>query len=118
MAEKPGFAAELSDVRKRLERSETRQNLKTGAGGSYDIDYLAGALQASIVSGWWEICRNVCAAVRSEGLRRNRLRRVDRKCALSSNRRACCAAGEREGAQMAACGRSSAPCSAEAGMET
>jgi [glutamine synthetase] adenylyltransferase / [glutamine synthetase]-adenylyl-L-tyrosine phosphorylase len=46
MAEKPEFAADLSDVRKRLERSEPGQNLKTGAGGSYDIDYLAGALQA------------------------------------------------------------------------
>jgi [glutamine synthetase] adenylyltransferase / [glutamine synthetase]-adenylyl-L-tyrosine phosphorylase len=46
MAEKPEFAADLADVRKRLERSEPGLNLKTGAGGSYDIDYLAGALQA------------------------------------------------------------------------
>jgi len=46
IAGKPQFTAELSDVRRRLERSETGQNLKTGAGGSYDIDYLAGALQA------------------------------------------------------------------------
>lgn len=46
MADKPEFVAELSDVRRRLERSEAGQNLKTGPGGSYDIDYLAGALQA------------------------------------------------------------------------
>ncbi len=46
MAERTEFEAELSDVRTRLERSESPQNLKTGAGGSYDIDYLAGMLQA------------------------------------------------------------------------
>jgi len=40
------FETELSDVRTRLERSESPQNLKTGAGGSYDIDYLTGMLQA------------------------------------------------------------------------
>jgi glutamate-ammonia-ligase adenylyltransferase len=40
------FETELSEVRTRLERSESPQNLKTGAGGSYDIDYLAGMLQA------------------------------------------------------------------------
>ncbi len=40
------FGTELSDVRTRLERSESPQNLKTGAGGSYDIDYIAGMLQA------------------------------------------------------------------------
>jgi len=42
----PGFDAELSDVRTRLERSEGAQNLKTGPGGIYDLDYLAGSLQA------------------------------------------------------------------------
>ena len=46
MARKPGFDAELADVRTRLERSEGAQNLKTGPGGSYDLDYLAGSLQA------------------------------------------------------------------------
>ncbi len=40
------FAAELSEIRTRLERSESTQNLKTGPGGIYDLDYLAGALQA------------------------------------------------------------------------
>jgi glutamine synthetase adenylyltransferase len=29
-----------------LERSESAQNLKTAPGGTYDIDYLAGSLQA------------------------------------------------------------------------
>jgi len=46
MARRPAFEAELGDVRARLERSEGAQNLKTGPGGSYDIDYLAGSLQA------------------------------------------------------------------------
>ena len=47
MAEKPDFGAELADVRGRLERNETGPNLKTGPGGSYDIDYLAGVLQVT-----------------------------------------------------------------------
>ncbi len=42
---RPGFATELRQVRARLERSEVAANFKTGAGGVYDIDYLAGALQ-------------------------------------------------------------------------
>ena len=46
MADRASFAAELRDMRSRLERSESAQNLKTGPGGSYDIDYLAGAMQA------------------------------------------------------------------------
>ena len=46
MARRPAFDAELADVRARLERSEGAQNLKTGPGGSYDLDYLAGSLQA------------------------------------------------------------------------
>jgi len=46
MATREGFELELSDLRDRLERSESPQNLKTGPGGSYDIDYLAGLLQA------------------------------------------------------------------------
>jgi glutamate-ammonia-ligase adenylyltransferase len=46
MAERPRFAAELAEVRGRLERSEEAQNLKTGPGGTYDIDYLVGSLQA------------------------------------------------------------------------
>ena len=46
MASRIEFETELSEVRARLERSESPQNLKTGAGGSYDIDYIAGLLQA------------------------------------------------------------------------
>ena len=45
LATRPGFDAELRDVRTRLERSEATSNFKTGPGGTYDIDYLAGALQ-------------------------------------------------------------------------
>ena len=46
IATRPDFDAELSAVRARLERSEAVPNLKTGIGGIYDVDYLAGALQA------------------------------------------------------------------------
>jgi glutamate-ammonia-ligase adenylyltransferase len=46
LATRAEFDGELSEVRTRLERSESPQNLKTGAGGSYDIDYLTGMLQA------------------------------------------------------------------------
>jgi glutamate-ammonia-ligase adenylyltransferase len=46
IATRPGFDSELQDVRIKLERSETAANFKTGAGGIYDFDYLAGSLQA------------------------------------------------------------------------
>jgi len=46
MTVQPEFEAELAEVRNRLERSESAQNLKTGSGGAYDLDYLAGWLQA------------------------------------------------------------------------
>lgn len=46
IAARPGFIADLTEVRTRLERSETGPNLKTGAGGIYDLDYVVGALQA------------------------------------------------------------------------
>jgi glutamate-ammonia-ligase adenylyltransferase len=46
VAARPDFDTELRDVRARLERSETTSSFKTGPGGIYDIDYLAGALQA------------------------------------------------------------------------
>ena len=46
MAKRPKFNAELVEVRERLERSEGSQNFKTGPGGIYDLDYLAGMLQA------------------------------------------------------------------------
>jgi [glutamine synthetase] adenylyltransferase / [glutamine synthetase]-adenylyl-L-tyrosine phosphorylase len=46
IAAKPNFITELRDVRTRLQRSESANNLKTWEGGSYDIDYLAGVLQA------------------------------------------------------------------------
>ncbi len=46
LAARAKFADELSEMRIRLERSEAGQNLKTGPGGIYDLDYLAGALQA------------------------------------------------------------------------
>ena len=46
VAKRPNFDAELSDVRIKLERSEAGPNLKTGPGGAYDLDYLAGSLQA------------------------------------------------------------------------
>jgi glutamate-ammonia-ligase adenylyltransferase len=45
IATRPDFDSELKDVRIRLERSETTANFKTGPGGIYDLDYLAGSLQ-------------------------------------------------------------------------
>ena len=45
IATRPTFEAELNEVRTRLERSETGPNFKTGPGGIYDLDYLAGTLQ-------------------------------------------------------------------------
>ena len=47
MAQRETFAAELASMRGRLEQSDSAHNLKTGAGGSYDIDYIAGILQAN-----------------------------------------------------------------------
>jgi len=46
LAKRAEFSGELFELRTRLERSENAQNLKTGAGGIYDLDYLAGWLQA------------------------------------------------------------------------
>ncbi|HTV64540.1 MAG TPA: hypothetical protein VMD98_02990 [Bryocella sp.] len=46
LAARSDFTAQLRELRTRLERSESAQNLKTGPGGIYDVDYLAGALQA------------------------------------------------------------------------
>ncbi len=46
IATRQNFGTELNEVRTRLERSETGPNFKTGPGGIYDLDYLAGALQA------------------------------------------------------------------------
>ena len=46
LAKQPGFSSELAAVRNKLERSESSQNFKAGAGGTYDLDYLAGSLQA------------------------------------------------------------------------
>jgi glutamate-ammonia-ligase adenylyltransferase len=46
IADSSDFDSELQDVRLRLERSETTANFKTGPGGTYDLDYLSGSLQA------------------------------------------------------------------------
>ena len=46
VAGRPGFDRELDEMRRRLEESDSRPNLKTGQGGTYDIDYLIGRLQA------------------------------------------------------------------------
>ncbi len=46
IATRPDFDSQLQDVRVRLERSDTAADFKTGPGGIYDLDYLAGSLQA------------------------------------------------------------------------
>jgi glutamate-ammonia-ligase adenylyltransferase len=46
MAGQPEFDRELQDMRARLEMSDSAPNSKTCSGGEYDIDFLAGRLQA------------------------------------------------------------------------
>jgi glutamate-ammonia-ligase adenylyltransferase len=46
MAERPGFDREINDMRTRLESSHSAPNSKAWPGGEYDIDFLAGRLQA------------------------------------------------------------------------
>ena len=46
MAERPEFDRALADMRSRLELSDTVPNSKAWPGGEYDIDFLAGRLQA------------------------------------------------------------------------
>jgi [glutamine synthetase] adenylyltransferase / [glutamine synthetase]-adenylyl-L-tyrosine phosphorylase len=45
IAARSSFEEELSDVRTKVERSEAGPNFKTGPGGTYDLDYMAGSLQ-------------------------------------------------------------------------
>ena len=61
MAKRPAFDAELAEVRDRLERSEGAQNLKTGPGGIYDLDYLAGRCRRDSSFGWRGICASDCS---------------------------------------------------------
>ena len=46
MARNIFFSDELGQMRRRLADSDVDNNLKTGPGGAYDIDYLVGLLQA------------------------------------------------------------------------
>ena len=46
MAEQPEFDRALADMRLRLESSDSAPNSKAWPGGEYDIDFLAGRLQA------------------------------------------------------------------------
>ena len=46
IARRASFAGELADMRRRLEESDRDSNFKTAPGGTYDIDYLVGRLQA------------------------------------------------------------------------
>ena len=46
VARRPQFGEQLRNMRTRLEASEALPNLKTGPGGTYDIDFLCGKLQA------------------------------------------------------------------------
>ncbi|MGA9568100.1 MAG: putative nucleotidyltransferase substrate binding domain-containing protein [Candidatus Korobacteraceae bacterium] len=54
VAGRAGFERDLDDMRRRLEESDSHPNLKTGAGGTYDIDYLTGRLQ--VKHGVWGSC--------------------------------------------------------------
>ena len=46
IAQHPEFDSKLVEMRLRLEASDPDQNLKTGPGGTYDIDFIAGRYQA------------------------------------------------------------------------
>jgi [glutamine synthetase] adenylyltransferase / [glutamine synthetase]-adenylyl-L-tyrosine phosphorylase len=46
IAQRPEFDPELAEMRQRLEASDPDPNLKTGPGGTYDIDFFTGRLQA------------------------------------------------------------------------
>ncbi len=61
----PDFIPAVRDMRSKLEKSDPdRSNFKTGTGGYYDIDFLAGAL--AIQQGWESSAMNI----------RDRLRRL------------------------------------------
>ena len=46
VARRSSFATDLAEMRRRLDESDGDTNFKTGPGGTYDIDFLAGRLQA------------------------------------------------------------------------
>ena len=46
VAARDSFPVGLANMRRRLEATDRNDNFKTGPGGSFDIDYLAGCLQA------------------------------------------------------------------------
>jgi [glutamine synthetase] adenylyltransferase / [glutamine synthetase]-adenylyl-L-tyrosine phosphorylase len=46
IAKRTSFASDLAEMRRRLEEADQNPNFKSGAGGSYDIDFLTGRLQA------------------------------------------------------------------------
>ncbi len=46
VAQRQKFVRELREMRRRLESSDPAPNWKTGPGGTYDIDFLCGELQA------------------------------------------------------------------------
>jgi glutamate-ammonia-ligase adenylyltransferase len=46
VAQRSQFDGELADMRNRLEAGDAAPNFKSGPGGIYDIDYLAGRMQA------------------------------------------------------------------------
>ncbi len=54
VAGRASFERDLDEMRRRLEESDSHPNLKTGPGGTYDIDYLTGRLQAK--HGVWGGC--------------------------------------------------------------
>jgi len=54
----PDFVPAVRDMRGKLEKSDSdKQNFKTGTGGYYDIDFLAGAL--AIQQGWESSAMNI-----------------------------------------------------------
>ena len=60
IARRASLPGGLADMRRRLEETDCNDNFKTGPGGTYDIDYLAGYLQAKH-SVW--TAGNLCARI-------------------------------------------------------
>jgi glutamine synthetase adenylyltransferase len=80
VARQAPFPGGLAEMRRRLEEIDRNDNFKTGPGGSFDIDYLTGCLQAK--HGVWTV-GNFCARIAD--LRRCGLLSAKDAASLSEN---------------------------------
>ena len=115
MAERPDFDRGLADMRSRLELSDTAPNSKAWPGGEYDIDFLAGRLQAQHRI-WCQgnLSERVSLLLEDRCARGAGMSGTCRKCGVPADTRALRATGYRTSRQMASHGgpRPSVPCEA------